>query len=58
MAEIAALKSGPRQNKFLGKQDLLLLRRQADEIDAAFGEALDALVPTLLARLSLKARAA
>ena len=58
MAELATLKPGIRANKFLGKQDLMLLRRQADEINAAFGESLDALVPALLARLSLKARAA
>ena len=58
MAEFAALKSGPRAHKFLGKEDLILLRRQADEVTAAFGESLDALVPALLARLSLKARAA
>ena len=58
MAEFAALKSGRAKNVFLGEQDLVLVRQQADEIDAAFGESLDVLLPALLARLSEKARAA
>lgn len=58
MAELAALKSGRSKKVFLGEKDLVLVRQQADEIDATFGESLDVLLPALLARLSEKARAA
>lgn len=58
MAELAALKSGHAQNAFLDQQDLILLRQQADEIDAAYGETLDALLPASLIRLTERSRAA
>lgn len=58
MTEFAALMSRPAQSTFLGEQDLRCLRRQAEEIDAAYGEALDALAPAVLARLTERPHAA
>jgi hypothetical protein len=58
MTDLAALISAQAQNMFLGEQDLMALRQQADEIDAAYGEFLDLLAPDSLARLTSKSYAA
>jgi hypothetical protein len=58
MSDLAALISAQVQNMFLGEQDLIALRQQADEIDAAYGESLDLLAPDSLARLTGKFYAA
>lgn len=58
MAEFAALISGHTQNAFLDEEDLILLCQQAAEIDAAYGEFLDVLVPATLVRLTETSRAA
>ena len=58
MSDLAAFVSAQAQNMFLGEQDLIALRQQADEIDAAYGEFLDLLAPDSLARLTSKYYAA
>ena len=58
MSDLAALISAQAQNIFLGEQDLVALRQQADEIDAAYGEFLDMLAPDALTRLTSKPHAA
>jgi len=51
MADLAALISGQVQNVFLGERDMVVLREQADDIDASYGALLDTLVPDVLTRL-------
>lgn len=58
MADLAALISAQALKIFLGEQDLIALRQQADEIDAAYGEFLDPLAPESFARLTNKYYAA
>ena len=58
MADLAALISGQMQSVFLGERDMIVLREQADDIDAAYGALLDTLVPDALARLAEQSCAA
>jgi hypothetical protein len=58
MADFARLVSGYTQNAPLDEQDLLVLCQQVGEIDAAYGEFLDVLVPATLIRLTETSRAA
>ena len=58
MADFAALILGQGQNVFLSEQDLIAVRQQADEIDAAYGESLDMLSLDAFARLATRSYAA
>ena len=58
MTDLAALMSHPAESAVLGEQELRWLRQQAEEIDAAYGEALDAIVPAVLASLTDRPHAA
>lgn len=57
MSALAAIPA-QRLPAFLGEEDLHHLRQEADEVDAAYGEGFDPLVPALLVRLSEGAAAA
>ena len=54
----AAMRRVPVQDHFLGEEDLFLMRQAADEVDAAYGESLDPLVPAVLTRLTQSSQAA
>lgn len=58
MAYLTALALAPSKIVFLGEQDLILLRRQAEDIDAAYGETLPSLLPEALSDMSRRPRAA
>lgn len=58
MSDLATFIRIPAQERFLGEEDLRLLRQAAEEIDAAYGETLDSILPGALARLSQSSRAA
>jgi hypothetical protein len=58
MSELAAVIPAQRQQIFLCEEDLLRMRQEADEVDAAYGEGLDPLALALLVRLSEGAQAA
>ena len=58
MADFAALTPGPGLDIFLDEQDMIELRQAADDIDAAYGELLDTLVPETLVRIAATSCAA
>jgi hypothetical protein len=58
MSDLAALLDARLRDFFLGEEDLTRMRQAADEVDAAYGESLDPLVPAVLTRLTQDSRAA
>ncbi len=58
ITDVATMISGHPQNTSLDEQDLIVLCQPASEIDAAYGECLDMLVPATLVRLTETYRAA
>jgi hypothetical protein len=52
MSDLAKLFRAQALDLFLDEEDLILLRREAEEFDAAYGQSLDPLVPAVLARLT------
>jgi hypothetical protein len=58
MSDLAALLDAHLRDFFLDEEDLTLMRQAADEVDAAYGESLDPLVPAVLTRLTQDSRAA
>ncbi len=58
MADFATLTPGPGLDVFLDEQDMIVLHEAADDIDAAYGEQLDTLVPETLVRIAAKTCAA
>jgi hypothetical protein len=58
MSDLATLFPAQAHDLFLGEEDLLLMRQEAEEFDAAYGESLDPLHPALLVQLTRSSRAA
>jgi hypothetical protein len=58
MTDLTALIAAQLKSLFLGKRDLVLLRKEAEDIDTAYGETLDTIAPAVLVRLTKKSCAA
>ncbi len=58
MSDLAKLFRAQALDLFLDEEDLILLRQEAEEFDAAYGQSLDSLVPAALARLVRSSSAA
>lgn len=58
MAHLTALTSAPPKVVFLGEQDLILIRQQAEDVDAVYGETLPSLLPEALDGMTRRPRAA
>ena len=58
MSDFASLFSSPAHKLFLGEEDLLLIRQDADEVDAAYGELLEPLMLAVLDRRAASISAA